>query len=284
MITENLSTLKIHKLTQEQYDREREAGRIDETAIYLTPEERIIIDETLSIPGAAADAKAVGDRINNIKVGDDIVVDTVMSNTSTNPVQNKVVNAAINGRLPLNGATLSSDFSISAANEHDGGRSIVKLGDDDAVEFAYVRNDVENKINIMESGIYINPLVEPTEGSQPATKRYVDNTKQIIDQQLDAVDNTIIEFKEEIQYIVGGLDSEIDELERDMRELIGTESVEQQIQTALSSFSSGKTLTEHLTEEMMILTDLHYGDKLPGEDGEEYTHVPGRIFFRKVSD
>ena len=39
MITENLSTLKIHKLTQEQYDRELAAGRIDESALYLTPEE-----------------------------------------------------------------------------------------------------------------------------------------------------------------------------------------------------------------------------------------------------
>ena len=38
MITENLSTLKIHKLTQTQYDRELEAGRIDENAIYLTPD------------------------------------------------------------------------------------------------------------------------------------------------------------------------------------------------------------------------------------------------------
>ena len=38
MITENLSTLKIHKLTQEQYDRELEAGNIDATALYLTPE------------------------------------------------------------------------------------------------------------------------------------------------------------------------------------------------------------------------------------------------------
>lgn len=37
MITENLSTLKIHKLTQKQYDRELAAGRIDDTAIYLTP-------------------------------------------------------------------------------------------------------------------------------------------------------------------------------------------------------------------------------------------------------
>ena len=39
MITENLSTLKIHKLTQAQYDREFEAGRIDPNAMYLTPDE-----------------------------------------------------------------------------------------------------------------------------------------------------------------------------------------------------------------------------------------------------
>ena len=39
MITENLSTLKIHKLTQEQYDREREAGNLDANALYLTPDE-----------------------------------------------------------------------------------------------------------------------------------------------------------------------------------------------------------------------------------------------------
>lgn len=38
MITNNISTLKIHKLTQDQYDRELEAGRIDENALYLTPD------------------------------------------------------------------------------------------------------------------------------------------------------------------------------------------------------------------------------------------------------
>lgn len=37
MITEILPTLQIHKLTQEQYDRELEAGRINENALYLTP-------------------------------------------------------------------------------------------------------------------------------------------------------------------------------------------------------------------------------------------------------
>ena len=39
MITENLSTLKINKLTQAQYNRELEAGRLDPNAIYLIPDD-----------------------------------------------------------------------------------------------------------------------------------------------------------------------------------------------------------------------------------------------------
>ena len=69
MITENLSTLKIHKLTKAQYERELKAGNIDESALYLTPDEdALIIDTTLSIEGQAADAKAVGDAIANIEI------------------------------------------------------------------------------------------------------------------------------------------------------------------------------------------------------------------------
>lgn len=44
MITENLSTLKIHKLTPEQYERELAAGRIDENALYLTSDNNVDID------------------------------------------------------------------------------------------------------------------------------------------------------------------------------------------------------------------------------------------------
>ena len=38
MIEEKLSTLKIHKLSQEQYNRAKEAGNLDATAFYLTPD------------------------------------------------------------------------------------------------------------------------------------------------------------------------------------------------------------------------------------------------------
>lgn len=41
MITENLSTLKIHRLTESQYQREKDAGRLDANALYLTPDEEI---------------------------------------------------------------------------------------------------------------------------------------------------------------------------------------------------------------------------------------------------
>ena len=41
MITENLSTLKINKLSQKQYDRESVAGNLNENEIYLTPDKSI---------------------------------------------------------------------------------------------------------------------------------------------------------------------------------------------------------------------------------------------------
>ena len=37
MIVENVDSLKIHKLTQEQYDAALSAGSLDENALYLTP-------------------------------------------------------------------------------------------------------------------------------------------------------------------------------------------------------------------------------------------------------
>ena len=53
MITENLSTLKIHKLTQAQYDRELDAGNLDENALYLTPYEAQ--NETDGLPSVTSD-------------------------------------------------------------------------------------------------------------------------------------------------------------------------------------------------------------------------------------
>lgn len=39
MITEDLGSLQIHKLTQDQYDAALAAGELDENAIYLTEDD-----------------------------------------------------------------------------------------------------------------------------------------------------------------------------------------------------------------------------------------------------
>ena len=54
MITENLSTLKIHKLSQAQYDRELASGNIDENALYLTPDENHTHDDLYSLGAKTA--------------------------------------------------------------------------------------------------------------------------------------------------------------------------------------------------------------------------------------
>lgn len=50
----------------------------------------------------------------------DYVVDSAMSSTSTNPVQNKVVNTALNGKVPtsrtINGKALSANITLSASD------------------------------------------------------------------------------------------------------------------------------------------------------------------------
>ena len=71
MVTENLSTLKIHKLTQEQYYRELENGNIDETAFYLTPDEEIDLSPYATIEQLNTKANEEHthdiDNINNLQ-------------------------------------------------------------------------------------------------------------------------------------------------------------------------------------------------------------------------
>ena len=66
MITENVSTLKIHKLSQSQYDRAFAAGNIAENEIYLTPDDTNVMDSnnpvgTGSFSLNRADDSEIGD-------------------------------------------------------------------------------------------------------------------------------------------------------------------------------------------------------------------------------
>lgn len=51
MITENVSTLRIHQLSNEQFKREKEADRLEENAFYITPEEEGVVVPELDDEG-----------------------------------------------------------------------------------------------------------------------------------------------------------------------------------------------------------------------------------------
>ena len=78
--TKTLPTLKIHKLTQEQYDQELENGTIDENALYLTPDEEIDLSgyatvEQLNDKANISHTHEISD-VNNLQVSlDELLVD-----------------------------------------------------------------------------------------------------------------------------------------------------------------------------------------------------------------
>lgn len=194
MTRENLQILKIHKLTQEQYDREKEANRLDSNALYLTPDRSaIIVDDTLSIPGAAADAKAVRDAISiKTYTSADQIGCTYGSSLE------EIYNALPNNSIFMCGAENFTDSSWNLPNT---------LG-------------------------------------------------------------TILVFKQAPArnvFLFFGKNPDIG----DFRMFFDR---------------NNKPTGEWVCYLSSILNKNLYGDKLPGEDGEPYTHVEGRIFFKKVTE
>lgn len=113
MRTENISTLKINKLTQEQYDRAVEAGNIEETALYFTPDDfneeefkKSITDEYV-----AEINEAKGELQTKINATDDKAKDNTEAinglsgsitviNTSINSILNEIsrIDAELSGK------------------------------------------------------------------------------------------------------------------------------------------------------------------------------------------
>lgn len=126
MITENLSTLKIHKLTQAQYNRELENGNIDKSALYLTPDEgdyytKSEIDEKLEV---------VDDKIDTpitAETGQTIVVKSVDENGK--PTEWGAEDFPISsGWELLTDMTTTEDATVVQIDTCDDGTPIVQKG------------------------------------------------------------------------------------------------------------------------------------------------------------
>lgn len=118
-----------------------------------------IIVATNSISGlmSASDKK----KLDGIATGaTKITVDTSLSSTSTNPVQNKVINSALSGKLSTSGGTLTGNLSgqyiagtwLQTTQATDLGRTPSKIAILDESGWIYYRTPAELKSDIGANG------------------------------------------------------------------------------------------------------------------------------------
>ena len=141
MITENLSTLKIHKLTQAQYDREFAVGNIDANALYLTPDEatNIEIDTTLTQSGMAADSKAIGNALSELE--------EKLSNSVASLTADKI------GARPNTWMPTASEVGADASGTAS---SLISAHNTATDSHSDIREAISNKLNSSELPTAIN--------------------------------------------------------------------------------------------------------------------------------
>ena len=106
-----------------------------------------------------------------------VIVDDAMSGTSTNPVQNKAVKAALDGKLDKTGGTLTGNLHVTGALFSGDGLSFgtgenihFTKAADDAGKLAHGAAGVDDTVPLARLKV-----ATPTEDDDAATKAYVDN-------------------------------------------------------------------------------------------------------------
>lgn len=145
-----------------------------------------ILDET-----TASFTTALLEKLNGIASGaNKTIVDNALSSTSTNPVQNKVVNSALGGKVPtsrkVNGKALTSDITLSAndvkaipVSQKGVANGVASLGDDGKVISAQLPSFVDDVLEGYvsdDSATFYKDSKKSSAYTAEAGKIYVDLT------------------------------------------------------------------------------------------------------------
>ena len=108
------------------------------------------------------------------------IVDDAMSDTSTNPVQNKAVKAALDGKLSTQGGEISGHLSVGLTVSAEGSVSTGRTSTDTGIHFEKAGSDVGRISHGSDPMTGVAPIARlkvasPTEDDDAATKKYVDD-------------------------------------------------------------------------------------------------------------
>jgi hypothetical protein len=182
MITENVSTLKIHKLTKAQYERELEAGRIDENALYLTPDEEV--DMSLYATVEQLNGKADEEHSHAISEVDELqsTLDEIENSISekANTSHSHAISDVTNLQTTLDG--INGSISGKADSEHS--HAISDITD--------LETTLENNLN--EAKSYTDTEIDNhTHDDRYCSKEEIENLELITVDDIDTICGSTIQ-------------------------------------------------------------------------------------------
>ena len=109
------------------------------------------------------------------------IVDDAMSDTSTNPVQNKAVKAALDSKLSTQGGEILGHLSVGLTVSAEGSVSTGRTSTDTGIHFEKAGSDVGRISHGSDPMTGVSPIARlkvasPTEDDDAATKAYVDGS------------------------------------------------------------------------------------------------------------
>lgn len=168
MIMENLSTLKIHKLTQAQYEREKAAGRLDENAIYLTPDtggsgsgEGGELGELVSLAGANKKTLNINDCIVDTSA-DYAIVGGTNDKTVISNILGSLASTNVKVDKPIINADCGISFGSGTVVNSTGGNAIGVWNTSGIKGYYWDEINFANKTITITSTRRVSTLVNPT--------------------------------------------------------------------------------------------------------------------------
>ena len=109
-----------------------------------------------------------------------VIVDDAMSGTSTNPVQNKAVKAALDGKLSTLGGEISGHLDVGQTVSAEGSVSVGRTSADTGIHFEKAASDAGRISHGSDPMTGVSPIARlkvatPTEDDDAVTKKYVDD-------------------------------------------------------------------------------------------------------------
>ena len=120
-------------------------------------------------------------KLDGVETGaNKTIVDAALDATSTNPVQNKVVKAALDSKLSTRGGEISASLNVGQTVSAEGSVSVGRTSKDTGIHFEKAASDAGRISHGSDPMTGVAPIArlkvaDPTEDDDVTTKKYVDD-------------------------------------------------------------------------------------------------------------